>query len=253
MDRKAVFMDIDGTLIWDGKVSDRVLNAIRSARALGHMFFLCTGRSKSYLPKILRGADYLDGFVFACGMHCEVNGETIYREAFTRDELRRIAKFVCETDKACHFEGRERILTINSDRTDFYQVGSYEELDACFENEAVSKIAVDCYNCAESNPGLFDDFEIFDMGHYSDIVKKGVTKATGMQHVLEHIGIPRENCIGIGDGSNDLPMIKYAGLGVAMGNAPEHVKAEADAVTETCANDGVAAMIEKYVLRCENR
>lgn len=247
MDRKAVFMDIDGTLIHDGRVSDRVAEAIRKARRQGHMFFLCTGRSKSYLPPILRGVDYLDGYVFACGMHCEVRGETIFREAFERDELRRIAKFVCETGKACHFEGREKILSVNSDRTDFFQVESYEELDTCFENEAISKIAVDCERCAESNPDLFGEFEIFDMGHYSDIVKKGINKATGMRRVLEYIGIPRKDCVGIGDGSNDLPMIRYAGLGVAMGNAPEHVKAEADAVTDTCENDGVAAMIEKYV------
>ena len=66
--------------------------------------------------------------------------------------------------------------------------------------------------------------------------------------MLDHVGILRADSIGVGDGSNDLPMIKYAGLGVAMGNAPEHVKAEADAVTETWENDGVADMIDKYVI-----
>lgn len=248
MNRKAVFMDIDGTLIWNSKVSDRVLNAIQRARALGHMFFLCTGRSKSYLPPILKDVDYLDGFVFACGMHCEVNGETIYKEAFDREELRSIAKHVCNIGRPAHFEGKTKILSINSNRTYFTQVNSFEELDAGFEDESISKIAIDGYGVPDTDPELFAGFEVFDMGHYSDIVKKGVTKATGMQHVLEYVGIPREDCIGIGDGSNDLPMIKFAGLGVAMGNAPEHVKAEADAVTETCENDGVAAMIEKYVL-----
>ena len=248
MRRKAVFMDIDGTLIHNGAVSERVVAAITEARRQGHMFFLCTGRSKSYLPNILRGVDYLDGFVFSCGMRCEVNGETIYKETFVRDELRSIAKFVCETGKAAHFEGESDILSINSQRTDFHQVSSYAELVACIEKESIAKIAIDGQGIAESNPELFAGFAAYDMGHYSDIVRKGVSKATGMQRVLEYIGIPREDCIGIGDGSNDLPMIKYAGLGVAMGNAPEHVKVEADAVTETCANDGVAVMIEKYVL-----
>ncbi len=248
MSRKAVFMDIDGTLIHGSKVSERVISAINTAREKGHMFFICTGRSKSYLPQILRGVDYLDGCVYACGMHCEVNGETIYKEEFGREELRGIAKHVCKTGSPSHFEGKNTILSINSDRTYFTQVGSYEELDAGFENESISKIAIDGAGVAQSDPELFAGFEVFDMGHYSDIVKKGVTKATGIQHVLDYIGIPQKDCIGIGDGSNDLPMIRYAGLGVAMGNAPDHVKAEADVVTETCENDGVAVMIDKYVL-----
>lgn len=248
MNRKAVFMDIDGTLIWDSKVSDRVLNAIQKARALGHMFFICTGRSKSYLPREVRNVDYLDGYVMSCGMHCEINSETIYREAFTTDELQSIARYACESGRACHFEGGTKILTINSDRSDFVQVSTYAELIAGFEEERIYKISIEGKNCPDDNPLLFDRFAVFDMGHYCDIVRKGISKATGMQRVLEKTGIPRENCIGIGDGSNDLPMIRFAGLGIAMGNAPDHVKAEADAVTETCYNDGVAVMIEKYIL-----
>ena len=96
---------------------------------------------------------------------------------------------------------------------------------------------------------LFSEwFDIYGMGNYSDVIKRGVTKATGMQHVLDYLGIARENCIGVGDSANDLPMIEFAGLGVAMGNAPEGVKARADAVTESIENDGVAVMIEKYVI-----
>lgn len=247
MKRKAVFMDIDGTLISKGAVSEVVARAIKKARDEGHMFFICTGRSKIYLPQVIRDMDYIDGYVMSCGMRCEVGGKTIYHEAFSHEELRDIAEYVCRKGRASHFEGIEKILSINSERRDFSQVSSCEELMAELGKETVSKIAIDGAHIAEDDPGLFDRFEAFDMGHYSDIVRKGITKATGMQRVLEYTGIPREDCIGIGDGSNDLPMIKYAGLGVAMGNAPEHVKAEADAVTETCENDGVAVMIERYV------
>ena len=91
-------------------------------------------------------------------------------------------------------------------------------------------------------------FDIYGMGTYSDVIKRGVTKATGMQRVLDYVGISRENCIGIGDSVNDLPMIEFAGLGVAMGNAPEGVKTRADVVTESIDDDGVAVMIERYVI-----
>ena len=248
MKRKAVFMDIDGTLLWKSEVAERVEAAIKKARAMGHMFFVCTGRSKVYLPMPLRDTGYLDGFVFACGMCCEVNGESVYRREFSRDELHAIARYVCKTGRACHFEGETKILSINSTRTDFTQVNTFEELAAGFEEESIYKISIEGYHCLDDDPALFEGFEAFDMGHYADVVVKGVSKATGMQRVLEAVGIAREDCIGIGDGRNDLPMIRYAGVGVAMGNAPEDVKAEADFITETCEDDGVAVMIEKLLL-----
>ena len=61
--------------------------------------------------------------------------------------------------------------------------------------------------------------------------------------------IKREEMIAIGDGYNDLPMIEYAGLGIAMANAPEGVKQKSDYTTENSNNnDGIAEVIEKFVL-----
>lgn len=246
--RKAVFMDIDGTLMYNGAVSERVVASIKRARARGHMFFVCTGRSKVYLPEPLKDTDYLDGFVYSCGMHCEVGGKTIYIDSFEKDELLSIARYVSDTGAACHFEGDTKILSINSTRTDFAQVDTYDELVDGFETENIYKISVVGENCLKGAPELFERFAAFDMGHYADVVRKGTSKATGIKRVLAYTGIPRADSIGIGDGSNDLPMINFCGLGVAMGNAPEHVKAQADAVTESCENDGVAAMIERFIL-----
>ena len=68
-----------------------------------------------------------------------------------------------------------------------------------------------------------------------------------MKALGEHLGIQREEIICIGDAGNDLDMIEYAGLGVAMGNAFEEVKAAADYITGSNEEDGVAQVIEKFV------
>ncbi|MDZ7548132.1 HAD hydrolase family protein, partial [Clostridium perfringens] len=64
----------------------------------------------------------------------------------------------------------------------------------------------------------------------------------------KHLGIKREEIITLGDAGNDLHMIEYAGLGVAMGNAFDEIKEIADYITDTNENDGVAKVIEKFIL-----
>ena len=256
-DRKAVFMDIDGTLLGRNGISAKVISTIRKARAQGHLFFICTGRSKGYIPAILRNVDYIDGYIMSCGMHCELHGESVYRQLIDKADLQRAAKYFCENGRECHFDGETRMIGLNSQRQDFVRYTDYKALESEFDAEPISKMTIPGDYRKEDGEFFGEKFTVYDMGGWSDVVLRGVSKATGMQHMLERLGISRENSIGIGDGSNDLPMIRFAGLGVAMGNAPDHVKSEADAVTETYDNDGVARMIEKYILKdaecCENR
>lgn len=81
-----------------------------------------------------------------------------------------------------------------------------------------------------------------------EITKKGVSKGKAVEKLAEYYGIKREEIIAIGDSENDISMIEFAGLGVAMGNALDKIKAKADYVTDTNNNEGVAKVIEKYIL-----
>ena len=76
----------------------------------------------------------------------------------------------------------------------------------------------------------------------------GVDKGAGLEMLCRAAGIPVEQAIAVGDEGNDAAMLRAAGLGVAMGNAPEHIRALADAVTADCDHDGVAQVIETYLL-----
>jgi hydroxymethylpyrimidine pyrophosphatase-like HAD family hydrolase len=77
---------------------------------------------------------------------------------------------------------------------------------------------------------------------------RGVHKATGIEVVIAHLGIPREATVALGDGYNDVEMLAHVGLGIAMGNAPEEVRAVADAVTGTPEEGGVHEALRRHGL-----
>ena len=82
--------------------------------------------------------------------------------------------------------------------------------------------------------------------YFLDIVPEGLSKSYGAARILERIGVTREECMAFGDGGNDIPIIEYAGIGVAMGNATDDVKAAADYVTDTVDEDGVVTALERF-------
>lgn len=97
---------------------------------------------------------------------------------------------------------------------------------------------------------LAEDFSVMrSKPFFLEFTEKGVTKGTSLNHLIKELGIKREEVIAIGDSYNDQEMIEFAGLGVAMGNAPEDIKAVANYVTDTNMKDGVAKVVEEFVLR----
>ncbi len=84
---------------------------------------------------------------------------------------------------------------------------------------------------------------------FLEVMPKGISKGLGLKALCRHIGIDMSEVIACGDSFNDISMVKMAGLGVAMANAEESLKAVADYVTENdCDNDGIAEVIEKFIL-----
>ena len=97
----------------------------------------------------------------------------------------------------------------------------------------------------EKHGNLLDIF--FSEDYFLEVVPKGVAKDKSLEALLDKLNIKREELIACGDGMNDLPMIEYAGLGVAMDNAYPKVKESADIIAPSNDDDGVAFIIEKYM------
>ncbi|KAF9404603.1 hypothetical protein HW555_014251, partial [Spodoptera exigua] len=112
-------------------------------------------------------------------------------------------------------------------------------IDENYLDEQISKIPATFY----------DRYEIIKTrSNLLEFMPKGITKAYGISLLARDLGIKQEEIMTIGDEENDLPMIEYAGLGVAMENAVASVKDLADVITDTNDNDGVAHAVEKFVL-----
>ncbi|NRO07897.1 Sugar phosphatase YidA [Lactobacillus helveticus] len=89
---------------------------------------------------------------------------------------------------------------------------------------------------------VFSKTELF----YYEATAAGVDKGTGLERLCNYLKIAPENVMALGDQANDAPMLEYAGIGVAMGNAVDYTKKHADAVTADCDHDGVAVAINKF-------
>lgn len=97
---------------------------------------------------------------------------------------------------------------------------------------------------------LFNRFTVLRPSYNTlEILSKNISKGTGVKLIAEKLGIKREEIICIGDSGNDIAMLEYAGLGVAMGNASFHVKDIADYVTLSNEEDGLAYAINKFILK----
>ena len=81
---------------------------------------------------------------------------------------------------------------------------------------------------------------------FADVVPKGSSKAIGIDHIIAHYGIALEETMAFGDGGNDIPMLRHAGIGVALGNASDEVKASADWVTTSVDEDGIMNALRHF-------
>ncbi|MCR5007399.1 MAG: HAD-IIB family hydrolase, partial [Oribacterium sp.] len=88
----------------------------------------------------------------------------------------------------------------------------------------------------------------FSETYFLEIVPNGIEKAASLKKLLDKLGLKCEELIACGDGLNDITMIEFAGLGVAMENAQDALRYRADYITDTNDADGVAEVIEKFIL-----
>ena len=105
--------------------------------------------------------------------------------------------------------------------------------------------------CVRAIAARFGDAIYTTKSHarFAEVVHPAVDKGAALAAVAAHLGVPQAETMAVGDGMNDLPMLRWAGLGVAMGQAHADIRAAADVVTAPLAEDGLAQAIERWVLR----
>lgn len=263
---KLIALDMDGTLLNEKHiVSDRVKDALQKAREMGVKVILSSGRAYKgiacYMEELdikdlaitLNGAAVTDStgeeLIFSQCMDSDVSRKMIelarkhgiYNVLFIKNDM-----FVEEiNEKGQFFQEHDRIrLKPVGNLENFYEAQPVFKMLLIGENEELIKLRDEGKKLLGDRVCLTFSLPYF-LEAYSPLINKGIM----LEKVAKYYGIKREEVIAMGDGENDIPMIEYAGLGIAMGNAVQSVKDAADFITTTNVEGGVAHAIEKFILQ----
>ncbi|WP_054741487.1 sugar-phosphatase [Cellulosilyticum ruminicola] len=263
---KLIAVDMDGTLLREDKtVSERTKQAIQMAHDQGVKVVLASGRPIEGLNRYLEelGLCTEEDYVLSYNGSIVQNvgtREVIAKSALKGTDLMKLYKLSKELGVNIHAFSKDGCITPKMNEYSQLEgringIPVHEvDYDTISEEEDIVKIMlIDPVEVLEEvikklPEILYDEYTIVRSAPYFlEFLNKKSGKAVGVKALSEHLGIKREEVICIGDAGNDLDMIEYAGLGVAMGNAFDEVKKVADYITDSNEEDGVAKVIEKFI------
>ncbi|MGO2751738.1 MAG: Cof-type HAD-IIB family hydrolase [Pseudoclavibacter sp.] len=266
MTRRIVFLDIDGTLINElENIQPSTIEAIVRARAAGHLIFICTGRSRAEIyPQILDIG--FDGIVSVGGSFVWLDGETRVSRTMPRRDVefaidyftRCGIDFYVQSDTAVvasrGFRAHlRRLLSAEVAESNRVEADGELQFEKFFDEGGQvlrDDIGKMCFLSAETpiddiRAAFAGRFDIINatvpvLGpHSGELLQLGVNKGSAILEVCRLKGLDQADTIGIGDSINDVEMLELTGVGVAMGNAPDAIKAHADQVTTGVDDNGV--------------
>lgn len=261
-------LDIDGTLTNSQKqISDKTYRSIMAIQERGHKVVLASGRpTPGILPlaEKLKLSEY-DGYILSFNgakvMNCR-NGEIIFQQVLNRDYIPLLhTTAVGNKVGLLSYEG-DCVITDS-------EIDQYIEIESRINgipvkqvDDFVSYIQFDINKCLmtgepdilkriepELKAKLKGELNIYrSEPYFIEIMPRNIDKAYSLGKLLDYLNLSKEQMISCGDGFNDISMIEYAGMGVAMANAQEVVKNKADYITLSNDEDGVAHVIEAFML-----
>jgi Cof subfamily protein (haloacid dehalogenase superfamily) len=260
--------DVDGTLFdEDEKVTPRTRAAVRAAVAGGAHFVLATGRPPRWIRPVVEGLGFAPMAVCANGavIYDPATDQVLSARTLPVDVLAQLAEIAMRVIPGAGL-AVERIGNSAHDTAtpQFVSSPGYEHAWLNPDNTEVSfedllsapaiKLLIRKSGAASADMtaelakhvGSEGDLTYSTNNGLVEIVPRGISKATGVAEVAGPLGVADADVVAFGDMPNDVPMLRWAGLGVAMGNAHPDTKAAANEVTATNAEDGVARVLERW-------
>lgn len=246
---KAVFFDIDGTLLSfkTGKVPDSTQNALQKLREKGIKVIIATGRSINSLHHI----DHLkfDGFITFNGSYCvTASNKLISRHTIDPSDIESLILYAKNFPLSYSLMYEDKV-EINDATPEV--VGMYSHINIPVP-PIHDKENIDIENVIQANIFLKPEAEYEFMKKvmpksissrwtplFADVNPGGISKQTGIENFCKHFDIDVSETMSFGDGGNDISMLKFTKIGIAMGNANDSVKEVADYVTEDVDNHGI--------------
>ena len=257
MPTKLIVTDLDGTLLWSDKtISDHTLSVLNRCREQGIKFAYATGRGGS--ARLVAPCELFDGKITMNGAIAKVQNDVVYERLIPWQTIQPLLL-------ACHERGIK--VTSESDGfhysnfvvSDFWSyIHNFEIVDFSTHQKDAEKVyspAISPENSAFLDSIVPKDFYsviTHDVnGMFYSIMHKEASKSKAITALASHWGIDMIDVAAFGDDLNDIDMLQSCGIGVAMSNAIDEVKAIADQICDTNDTDGVAKWIEANILGAE--
>ncbi|EHJ56656.1 cof-like hydrolase [Streptococcus urinalis FB127-CNA-2] len=269
---KLIAIDLDGTLLnSEKKIPKKNSEAIKAAVEAGVKIVLCTGRPKSgtkpFFEQLGLGLQNEEYVILnnGCSTYSTKNWELVAYHQLTPRQIEALQSLTLSfpeieltvTGENTYFSVSERVSKLVSDDAKSVfttcQAASIEAIEASQEIlfQAMymgPEEALDVFE-KQYGPELRNAYSpVRSQKHIYEVMPKDVTKATGLRELAVVLGIDPEEIMALGDAANDLEMLQFAGLSVAMGNASQKVKDNCDVITLDNDQAGVGEAIYKYVL-----
>lgn len=255
---KYLFFDVDGTLLPFGlDMPKSTREALRLAKENGHKIFLSTGRSPAELNPALREIPF-DGGIYAGGARADAEKVKVYESFFSRSDLEALYslakernwKLIVQTTTGSFMKEDMHIALFDlflKHNGRILEIDNLIVVDSLPYPENATKLIIltPDNDIKEIRKELRGRYDVIDntmgvpLDACAELMQKGISKATGLNRILSFYGADIKDSIAFGDGANDIEIIEEAGLGIAMGNASDELKAKADYVTSDILEDGI--------------
>lgn len=266
MSYKMIVLDMDDTLLTsDHTISPKTKAALLDVQERGHKVVLASGRPTYAMwdaakeLELAKYGSYILSFNGASIINCETN-EEIFSSTLPPETVAHLHDISVREEIAIHtYVGNEIVTDQPNPYTDIEgELTGMPVIHVDDFKAAVTSPVVKCLMLADGDTlaPIETKLQVELEGKlavarskpfFLEFTEAGVTKGTSLAFLAEHVGVEQAHVIACGDGNNDLTMIEWAGLGVAMGNANETVKGKADFITKSNNEDGIAHVIETYM------
>ncbi|EFQ84640.1 Cof-like hydrolase [Aeromicrobium marinum DSM 15272] len=255
---RLVALDVDGTIV-DGTntLAPAVREAVRAVRDAGIETVISTGRA---IPGVIDTTDQLG---LEHGYAVASNGSVVFSyapvevmQAVTFDAstaVREVLEHVPDALVAVEDLGRGFRLNRPFPESEINGSMTLQSIDELIA-EPVTRVVIRApdhsteeFHAIVAKLGLADTNYYIGYTSWLDIAPKGVSKASGLAYLCGHLGLTSDDVLAVGDGNNDVEMLAWAGHGVAMGQAPPALLEVADEVTGSIDEDGLAAILQRYL------
>lgn len=246
---KIAFFDVDGTLIdmERKKITPNTVAALRRLRQRGVRLCIASGRSPMLIPKI-EGVTF-DALLAYNGSYCYTPNEVIHSNPLSRHDVETILGNAARLGRPVCAATKDTLSPngMDADLTTYFAIAKlFLKPDPNFDQVVRQEVYQLMLSC---NPGEYAEIlagtDNAKMAAWwdraADIIPANSGKGAGIRAVLDYFHLTKKEAIAFGDGDNDLEMLSSVGIGIAMGNASEALKAIATEVCGDVKDDGVAA------------